>query len=249
MKFFRLNALMTSIALAITTQAAALTISAAASLKEAFKDIATEFEAKHSPTKVSLNFGASGALLQQITQGAPVDVFASADLETMDEAQKKGLIETDSRRDFARNTLVVIVPIKQTAKIERLDDLNQKGIKRIAIGNPTSVPAGRYSQHALEKANLWSKIQDKFIKAENVRQALDYVARGEVDAGFVYETDAALMKDKVKVAFTVPLDKTITYPIAKIKSSAHSKEATNFINFVMSPKGVSILEKHGFKKP
>ena len=232
-----------------TALAADLTVSAASSLTNAFKDIAQRYEAAHPGTKVQLNFGASGALLQQMAKGAPVDVFASADLETMDRAQKEGLVNAADRKDFARNKLVLIVPTDAKNMPARLDDLTQTRITRVAIANPASVPVGRYSQTALEAAKLWPALQAKAINTQNVRQSLDYVARGEVDAGFVYATDAAIMKDKVKVAFEVPLDTAIRYPIAKTATSPHAAQATSFINYLSTPAAQDILGKYGFAKP
>ena len=229
--------------------AADLTVSAAASLTNAFKDIAQSYEAQNPGTKVLLNFAASGALLQQMAKGAPVDVFASADQETMDRAEKEGLVKASDRKDFVRNTLVLIVPTDAKIMPANLGELTQAGITRVAIANPASVPVGRYSQTALEAANLWTAMQAKAINTQNVRQSLDYVARGEVDAGFVYATDAAIMKDKVKVAFEVPLQTTILYPIAKTVASTKAAEATSFINYLATPTAQDILGKYGFAKP
>ena len=226
-----------------------LTVSAAASLTNAFKDIAQAFEAQHPGTKVLLNFGASGALLQQMSKGAPVDVFASADQETMDKAQKEGLVRASDRKDFVRNKLVLIVPMDAKVIPAKLEDLTQPGFARVAIANPASVPVGRYSQTALEAAKLWSAMQAKAVNTQNVRQSLDYVARGEVDAGFVYSTDAAIMKDKVKVAFDVPLETIILYPIAKTVSSSNPVDAASFIGYLASPAAQTILAKYGFAKP
>ena len=232
-----------------TALAADLTVSAASSLTNAFKDIAQLYEAAHPDTKVQLNFGASGALLQQMAKGAPVDVFASADQETMDRAQKEGLVNAVDRKDFARNKLVLIVPADAKIVPAKLDDLTQPNITRVALANPASVPVGRYSQTALEAARLWPALQAKAINTQNVRQSLDYVARGEVDAGFVYATDAAIMKNKVKVAFEVPLATAIRYPIAKTAASSHAAEATSFINYLATPAAQDILGKYGFAKP
>ena len=229
--------------------AADLTVSAAASLTNAFKDIAQSYEAQNPGTKVLLNFAASGALLQQMAKGAPVDVFASADQETMDRAEKEGLVKASDRKDFVRNTLVLIVPTDAKIMPANMGELTQAGITRVAIANPASVPVGRYSQTALEAANLWTALQAKAINTQNVRQSLDYVARGEVDAGFVYATDAAIMKDKVKVAFEVPLQTTILYPIAKTVASTKAAEATSFINYLATPAAQAILGKYGFAKP
>lgn len=234
---------------AFGAQAADLTVSAAASLTNAFKEIGTAYEAQNPGTKVQFNFGASGALLQQIAKGAPVDVFASADQETMDQAQQQQLVRADARRDFVRNALVVIVPTAAPAMPATLPDLLQPGFRQIAIGTPASVPVGRYTQAVLEKANLWSGIQPKMVGASSVRQALDYVARGEVEAGFVYATDAALMADKVKVAFQVPTETPVLYPIAALAASANAAEAAKFVAFVRAPASQAILTKYGFGQP
>lgn len=227
-----------------------VTVSAASSLTNAFRDIAHAYEAKNPGTHVLLNFGASGSLLQQLAKGAPVDVFASADMETMDMAAMQGLVAAKSRRTFARNVLVLVVPADSKLAITRLGDIGQPSVRWIAIGNRASVPAGRYTYHALNAAKVWPTLSaNKIITTQNVRQSLDYVARGEVDAGFVYATDAAIMPGKVKVAFEVPMDIGIRYPIAPVTGSANAAEATRFIAYVMSPAGQTILAKYGFRKP
>lgn len=236
----------TSLLVSGASQAGELTVSAAASLTDAFRTIAQDYEAR-SGTKVLLNFGASGALLQQIAKGAPVDVFASADQETMNQAQQQNLIA--ERQDFTRNALVLIVPADSRLAVAALGDLGQAGMKRITIGNPASVPVGRYAKRALEAANLWTALEPKLIHAQNVRQALDYVVRGEVDAGFVFATDAAIMKDKVKVALNVPVEVPISYPIARVAAGANAEEARRFIAYVLSPAGQEILARYGFLKP
>lgn len=242
-----------SAALLATAAAAAsageLLVSAASSLTSAFKEVAQAYEAQHPGSKVALNFAASGALLQQIAKGAPVDVFASADQETMDMAQKQGLVAAAARRDFVRNSLVLVVPVDARFHVKQLNDLAQPGVARVAISNPASVPVGRYAQRALEAAKLWPQLQAKAITTQNVRQSLDYVARGEVDAGFVYRTDAALMKTKVKVAFEVPLDVAVRYPIAAVGASANAAEAKRFVDFMLAPAAQAILARHGFLKP
>ncbi|CAN5775519.1 MAG: Molybdate-binding periplasmic protein [Chromatiales bacterium USCg_Taylor] len=235
--------------LSFAVSAAELTVSAAASLTNAFRELAPLFEAKFPDTKVQLNFGASGALLQQIAKGAPVDVFASADQENMDQAQAQALVKASDRRNFVSNSLVVIVPVPGSIVLKSLSDLAQPAYKRVAIGLPASVPAGRYTKASLEEEGLWSAIESKMIGAQNVRQALDYVARGEVDAGFVYATDAALMPDKVKVALSVPTPTPILYPIAPVAASANTDAAKKFIEFIMSPKARGVLAKYGFGMP
>ena len=228
-------------------QAGELTVSAAASLTDAFREIGRAFEAKNPDTDVSFNFGASDALVQQLAAGAPVDVLATADQESMDKAVAQKLIEPTTRKDFARNTLVTVVPADSKLVPEGLPDLERADVERIALGNPESVPVGRYARSALEKAGRWSAIGAKAIYTQNVRQALDYVARAEVDVAFVYATDAAIRKDRVRVAFTVPTEVPITYPIAVV--SGKSAEARRFLDYVLSPPGQAILARYGFLPP
>jgi molybdate transport system substrate-binding protein len=204
------------------------------------------FVTTHPDTKVHLNLGASGALLQQMAKGAPVDVFASADQETMQQAEQQRLVRPGANAIFARNTLVVVVPRDAAAPPQALADLAGPAVKKVAIGLPASVPAGRYAKAALEKANLWTPIEARMIGAQNVRQALDYVARGEVDAGFVYATDAALLPDKVKVAFVVPTETPLVYPIAPLAAAPNAAAAQKFVAFVLSPAGQGVLAKARF---
>lgn len=226
-----------------------LVVSAAASLTNAFKDVAQAYEKEHAGTKVILNFGASDVLLQQIVKGAPADVFASADQKAMDKAVEEKAVKPDTRIDFAANQVVLIVPTDGKANITALKDLTRDDIKRIAYGNPASVPVGRYTQGALQAAGLWDAVQAKSVLAQNVRQSLDYVSRGEVDAGFVFATDAAVMPDKVKVAVRVPSQTPVTYPIAVTARDDAAKEAQSFVAYVMSPAGQEILSRYGFQKP
>lgn len=229
--------------------AAEVTVSAAASLQNAFREIAAAWEKQHPGDKILLNFGASGTLLQQIDKGAPVDVFASADRETMDRAQEKNLVDASARRTFARNTLVAVVPVDSKLAIASLRDLRQDGVQRIAIGDPRSVPAGRYAEAALTAAGEREALAPKWITAQSVRQVLDYVARGEVDAGFVYATDAAIMKDKVRISFDIPLEKPVLYPVAPLAASANPAGARSFIDFLLSGAGQEILARYGFASP
>jgi len=225
-----------------------LTVSAAASLTNAFNDIGKEYEKANPGTRVLFNYGASGSLLQQISRGAPVDVFASADLETMDRAEQQSLIVRDTRINFVANKLVVVVPGDSAVQVGWLADLATPVVKRIALGTPESVPAGRYAKEALQLAGQWEPLKDKYVFAQNVRQVLDYVARGEVDAGFVYLTDAALMKDKVKVALQAQVKQPILYPIAAVKGGGNEKGARSFIALVKSDAGRNILAKYGFAR-
>ncbi|MBN8494725.1 MAG: molybdate ABC transporter substrate-binding protein [Burkholderiales bacterium] len=245
----RLPGLLFAGLLALAAQAAELTVSAAASLTQALREIAPLFEAASPGTRLQLNFGASGALLAQIARGAPADVFFSADQETMDQAQARGLLRAGHRRDVVSNSLVVIVPATARRPPALLQDLTQPDFARIAIGLPASVPMGRYTKGALESAGLWSLIEPKTVGAQVPRQALDYVARGEVDAGFVYATDAAGLPGKVRVAFTVPTTVPIRYPVATLAAAPNPAAATKFVDFLFTPQAQAVFARQGFGKP
>ncbi|WP_416348596.1 molybdate ABC transporter substrate-binding protein, partial [Glaciimonas sp. CA11.2] len=163
-----------------SAHAADLIVSAASSLTNAFKEVAQDFEAQHPDTKVILNFAASDVLLQQIVKGAPADVFASADQDAMNKAETGKAVQSVSRKNFASNQIVLIVPADSKLAITQLKDLLSPAVKRVAYGNPASVPVGRYTKAALERDNLWTAVEAKGIPAQNVRQSLDYVARDEV---------------------------------------------------------------------
>lgn len=229
--------------------AADLTVSAAASLRDAFKAMATVYEPAHPGMHIVLNLAASDILLNQIEQGAPADVFASADEATMDKAASAGAIDTATRRDFAGNTLVVVVGVSSPVPVRLADLAADAAFRRIAIGNPDSVPAGRYARQALTAAGLWQQLQPRLVPAANVRQALDYVARGEVQAGFVYATDAAIEKDRVRIALRVPTRTLVRYPIAVVHDCVHADAALDFVRFVASPNGRAILGRFGFSAP
>ncbi|BAH75237.1 molybdate ABC transporter substrate-binding protein [Solidesulfovibrio magneticus] len=237
------------LSLAAPAAAGDITVSAAASLTDAFNEIKGVFTKDHPGVNVTFNFAASGALLSQMAQGAPVDVFASADQKTMDQAVEKKLVDVPTRVNFVQNALVMAVPADNPAKLKDLTNLTAPAVKRIAVGNPDSVPVGRYTKAALTKTGLWDAISGKFVLAESVRQVLDYLSRGEVDAGFVYATDAKQGGDKVKTILEVPVETPVTYPIAVLEAAKDKKDAAAFVAFVTGSKGQAILAKYGFKKP
>ena len=228
---------------------AEVTVSAAISLKNAFEEIGKLYEAKYAKNKVLFNFGASGDLVRQIAGGAPVDVFASAAQKDMDDISSKGMVLPGTRADFAKNSVVLVAP--KNGKIKSFEDLATEGIKRIAAGNPKTVPAGRYAAEVFDYYKLTPAIKDKLIYAENVRQVLDYVARGEVDAGVVYATDAAVRSTEVSVAADAPESshKPVVYPIAVVKGTKNEVAAKAFIDAVLSKEGIAILKKYGFRIP
>lgn len=230
------------------SHAQTLTVSAAASLSDAFTEIGQAFEKEHPDTKVAFNFAAAGALLQQIVQGAPVDVFVSADQEIMNKAQAQDVIQTQTRVNFTANTLVLITPKESALSLHAVEDLTAPEVKLVVLGNPSITPIGRYVRDELQKRNLWTSIESKLVLAETVRQSLNYVSRGEVDAGFVFATDARTLQDKVKIAFSVSPGQDanpFVYPIAVTAQSKNSLSA-EFIAFVLSAEGQTILSKYGF---
>jgi molybdate transport system substrate-binding protein len=225
-----------------------LIVSAAASLTNAFGAVKPAFERAHPGTTLTYNFGASGTLFTQIALGSPVDVFAAADMKSMDDAVAKNLVDTASCTTFARNQLVLAVP-RAAEKTLSLADLKKAEIVRIAVGNPETVAAGRYARTVFEKEGFWRELQAKLIMAESVRQVLDYLQRGEVDAGFVYATDANQAKEKVAISAVIPMEKPILYPVAATSGAKNKEGVAKFINFLGSAEGQTILATFGFGKP
>jgi molybdate transport system substrate-binding protein len=226
-----------------------LLVGAAASLTNAFTEIATVFQQEHPDTKVLMSFAGSDAVAAQVIQGAPMDIFASADQKALDKAVAAGSIDTTTRRDFVRNEVVLIVPADSILGINSVADLKAAGVKRVALGNPATVPVGRYTKGSLEHTGDWETVRKNEVLGQNVRQVLDYVARGEVDAGFVFATDAAIMPGKVKIAARLPSPTPVLYPIALVKREGRHPRAQELLDFIASPKGEAILAKYGFSKP
>jgi len=223
-----------------------LTISAAASLKDALSEIVTLYSQAKSNVAIRNNFGSSGNLQQQIINGAPVDVFISAAAKQMDELQKKGLIIPDTRRDLLSNRLVLIVPADKN-DISDLKDLTTANIKRIAIGDPRSVPVGQYAEQALTKLELFQDVQSKFVLGNNVRQVLQFVESGNAQAGIVYATDVKTStKVKVVQVLDARLHKPIVYPIAVLQKSTNQPSAKSYLEFLSSEPAKTIFEKYGF---
>lgn len=226
-----------------------ITVSAAVSLREAFGEIGKQYEAR-TGTRVNFNFGASGALQKQIESGAPVDVFASAGRPQMEALAAQELIVPESRRDFARNTLVLAVPADQTAGLKSFADLGGAAVRKLAVGNPKIVPAGQYAAQALTRLGLWQQLQPRLVLAEDVRQVLDYVARGEVEAGLVYASDVRAADNRVRIVGRAPADShdPILYPLAVVRASKQRGAAQAFIDAVVSDEGQGSLEKYGFER-
>ncbi|WP_342426763.1 molybdate ABC transporter substrate-binding protein [Paenibacillus sp. FSL L8-0158] len=227
-----------------------LTISAAASLTDALKEIQHSYESAHTGIQLNFNFGGSGALEKQIEQGAPSDLFLSASKKNMKSLVDQQLIESDKQKTWLTNELVAVIPADGTMNIASVTDLTKKEVKKVAIGIPESVPAGNYAQEALTKAKLWDTLQSKLVQAKDVRQVLQYVETGNADVGFVYKTDA-LTSQKAKIAFAVD-PKTyspVEYPIGIIKGSKHIQEAEDFYAYLQSQESLNIMAKYGFTIP
>jgi len=232
-----------------SVEAEELVISAAASLTNALQAVGDHFEIEHPDTRIIFNFAASGALLQQMAHGAPVDVFASANQAFMDRAEEQKLTRSDTRINFANNTLVLAVPANIESPIHGWADLSREGSLNIAIGNPDSVPAGHYARQALDHCGLWETLRDRLIFAVSVRQVLDYLRRGEIDAGLIYNTDLLIAGDAVRRVDTLTTTDPIVYCIAVTYDSAHSMSAQQFIAYLLSAQGQTVLSRFGFERP
>ena len=223
-----------------------LTISAAASLQDALTEITSNFNKEHGHLKINYNFGASGALQQQISQGAPVDLFFSAAEDKFDQLVTDGLIEKKNGIDLVGNELVLVVPKESTKGIKTFEDLTKAD--KISIGTPESVPAGKYAKEVLGNLTIWNSVKGKIVYAKDVRQVLTYVETGNVDAGLVYKTDA-LTSTKVEIAATAD-KKThtpIVYPVGIVKASSHPNEAMLFYEYLNSNEAMEVFKKYGFK--
>ena len=221
-------------------------VSAATSLAEAIDAVAVAYE-RHSGTRVLLNIGGSDLLATQLIEGAPVDVFLSADARQMDRAQAAGRIRPDRRVDLLSNQLVVVVPSDRIGSVTTASDLASSTVRRIALGDPETVPAGVYARAYLETAGLWLAVESKVVPTRNVRAALAAVESGTVDAAVVYRTDAATSSAAV-VAYAVPRDggPTIVYPAAVATDAPNEADAIEVLGFLQGPEARRLFEDAGF---
>jgi molybdate transport system substrate-binding protein len=228
-------------------QAVELTISAAASMKDALEEIQKLYEKEHPHVKLFFNFGASGALQQQISQGAPVDLFLSAAEDKFAALEESGHIDKNYRTNLVGNELVLIQPKNSQNKIEGFINLKDPNIKKISIGTPEVVPAGKYAKETLEYHKIWESVQDKIIYAKDVRQVLTYVETGNVDAGIVYKSDA-LASDKIDIVATAEENAhtPIIYPLGVLTKSENKEEAVKLYQFLQDDQATSVFEKNGF---
>lgn len=224
-----------------------LMISAAASLTDALNEIKTVFEDEHSTIELTFNFGGSGKLAQMIIQGAPSDIFLSASENDMNKLQEEDLILDNTRVNFAENELVLITNKNQPVNLSSFNEISSPTIDHFAIGEPESVPVGRYTKQVLEHLNLWDSLKGSFVLSSDVRQVLTHVEMGNADTGVVYSSDAFL-SEKVSVVATADAKwhDPILYPGAVISDTSYPEEAKVFLEFLTSEKGKAILAKYGF---
>jgi len=228
-----------------------VTLSVAISMKEVVEELGRRFMAARPGVTLRYNLGSSGELQKQIEAGAPIHLFISAAPRQMDELEKKGLVLAATRRVFARNVLTVVKPADSRIDLTKPSDLLDPRVTKIVIGSPKTVPVGQYAGESLRALGLWERLQAKLVFAENVRQALDYVARGEVDAGFVYTTDAATRAKQVKEAFRPAEDtyRPILYPVAVVAGAKHPAIAEAYVDLLLSRDGQAVLARFGFLPP
>jgi molybdate transport system substrate-binding protein len=228
------------------SEAVTLHVLAAASLSAPLNELIRQYESKHPDVKLVTHYASSGTLQKQIEQGAPADLFLSAASQQVDELKEKGMIGDHSV--LLKNRLVLIVPKNSAAVISRFSDLESPSVKRIAVGHPDTVPAGTYAKQTLTHLGVWERIQPKLVFAKDVRQVLTYVESGNVDAGFVYKTDA-LASDRVRLSVTAAEEshEPIVCPIGVVKATKHPDEAKAFYDWLHSPEAQDVFERHGFQ--
>jgi len=241
-----LTVLLLQICSVVTVQAQPVNLSVAASMTDAFKEIITGFSAAHPAAQLRPNFASSGSLAKQINQGAPADIYVSANPKWMKYLLEKQMIAPGTDRIFAYNKLVFIGERNSTG----LSLAGLVSLGRIALGSPRSVPAGQYAKQAMDRAGIYTVLEQerKLVMAKDVRQALLYADRGEVDGAFVYKTDA-LLATKAKILFTVPDDlyDRVSYPLALTISGAKKDMAIAFYDYMGSAEAIAILSRYGFE--
>lgn len=221
-----------------------ITVSAAASLVDALEEVSERFNEEYPDVQVDFNFGGSGALMQQILQGAPADLFFSANESHFEEVVDEGYIDEENTVDLLRNEIVLVVPEGSSA-VTSFDDL--ENLESIGIGNPESVPAGEYSMEAFENMDILEELESKFIFATDVRQVLNYVETENVDAGVVYHTDA-LTSDGIEVVDTAPEDShsPVVYPLGTLNGTDNPEAQRAFYEFVQSEEAGEVFNEYGF---
>ncbi|WP_010095691.1 molybdate ABC transporter substrate-binding protein [Ornithinibacillus scapharcae] len=224
-----------------------LTVSAAASLKDSLEEVKELFEEEYPHVNVRFNFGGSGSLQQQISQGAPVDIFFSSSEPKFNTLIESGLIDEENNAPLLKNEIVLIAETSNPSNLLSFKDLTNKKIEHIAIGIPETVPAGEYAKETLEYINIWNDVESKIVYAKDVRQVLSYVETGNVGAGIVYRTDA-LPSDKVIIIESAVPDShsAIHYPVGIIKGTKHFEAAKDFYYFLQKDDVLEVFENDGF---
>ncbi|MCR2806541.1 molybdate ABC transporter substrate-binding protein [Paenibacillus soyae] len=227
-----------------------LTVSAAASLTEALNELKASYEAANQEVTLSFNFGASGALQQQIEQGAPADLFISAASKNMNALIDNGFVEEEQTKDLLSNSLVVVTPKNGGLPLKDVQELLREDVAKLAVGIPESVPAGAYAVEALKGAGIWDSLQAKTVQAKDVKQVLQYVETGNVDAGFVYKTDA-MSSDAAAIAFEVDPGtySPILYPVGIVKDTDEPNETRKLYEYLQSEEAMAVFQKYGFSEP
>lgn len=224
-----------------------LNISAAASLTDVLTAINTLYMQENKNVTIVTNFASSGILQQQIEQGAPADVFISAAAKQMDALQSGGLIINDTRQDLLNNKIVLVVPKNSTLNISNFMDLLNDDVKQIAMGDPEFVPSGIYGKLAFEAFGIYEQIQEKLILQIDTPHVIGIIESGNVEAGIVYSTDAAI-RDKIRIVANAPdeVNSQIVYPVAVVKASQNVDATKAYIAFLLSDEAKAIFEQYGF---
>jgi molybdate transport system substrate-binding protein len=238
-----------SVGVAASAKQVELYVAAAASLKDAMMALQTDYHKKHPEVQLFLNLASSGALQTQIEQGSPADLFVSAAQKQMDVLEKKALIKKETRRDLLENHLVLVVPKSSKLAVQSFPDLTADAVKKVGIGAPESVPAGQYAWEVFENLQIAAKLRGKLVLGTNVRAVLSYVETGNVDAGVVYRTDAAI-SGQVKIVAVAPKGshKPIIYPAAVLANARQPQAALKFLKYLTSGPAEKIFNKYGFLK-
>jgi molybdate transport system substrate-binding protein len=223
-----------------------LTILAAASLTESLNELIANYASVAPNVKITVSYGSSGALQEQIGNGAPADIFFSAASKQMDALKEKDLMVTDSIVKLLNNEIVLVVPGDSAVALSKFEDAATDAVTKIALGDVASVPVGQYAQDTFTALNIWDKVSAKAVFGSDVKQVLSWVSAG-VDCGVVYSTDAA-SDGTVKVVASAPADthKAIVYPVGIVKASAQQTAAADFISYLQSDEGLAVFTKYGF---
>ncbi len=230
-----------------TSRPAALTVSAAADLTPAFEEMGRKFE-QETGNKVTFNFGSTGQLAQQIEKGAPVDMFAAANVAFVEELENKGLILADTKALYAQGRITIWTRADSPLNLQRLEDLIRPEVKRIAIANPEHAPYGMAAREAMQSAGVWDNVSPKLVFGENIRQTLQYAETGNVDAAIVALSLSVASGGRWTL---VPQDlhKPLNQALTVIKGSNREASARQFAAFINSPQGRAVMRKYGFVMP